>query len=143
MPLRQPSYPKTCARCVLLVPAGPYHFPSERRDHTLDGVTKSVKLITRRDRQIIRHASHFPVAGEKGVAVEQVPIEDRYLLAYPDRRPPFENHWEGFYLLAKGDNARLLHVADAPDPFLGDRAREKLFQIQSREWKVYSLYAAT
>jgi len=111
-------------------------------DYTLDGVTNSAKLITRRDRQIIRHASRFPVPGEKGVPVEQVPIEDQYLLVYPDRMPPFENHWEGVSLIAEGEYTRLLNVADAPDPFLGDQAREKLYQIQSPEWQVYSLHAA-
>ncbi len=111
-------------------------------EYGLDGRTNTATLISQRDRQIVRHASRFPVPGEKGVAVKQTSIEDQYLLIYPDRMPPFENHWEGVSLLEEGTYTRLLNVADAPDPFLGDQAREKLYQIQSPEWQIYSLHAA-
>ncbi len=111
-------------------------------EYGLDGTTNSATLITRRDRQIIRHASRFPVPGEKGVAVEQIPIVDQYLLVYPDHMPQFENHWEGVSLLEEGTYTRLLNVTDAPDPFLGDQAKEKLYQIQSPQWQIYSLHAA-
>lgn len=112
-------------------------------NYTLNGASNTADLITRQDHQIIRHASRFPVPGEKGVIVKQTPIEDQYLLVYPDFMPSFESHWEGVSLLAEGENVRLLNVADAPDPFLGDQARETLYQIQSPEWQIYSLHAAS
>lgn len=118
--------------CISLVDGSSY---------SIDPATSTVCMASGKDRQIVRHASRIPQAGTTAEIVEQVPMEDQYLIVYNTNVPEFEDHWEGVSLTAEAGNVRLLTVANSPQPFLEDQAQEMLYQIQSRSWWIYSLNA--
>lgn len=118
--------------CISLVDGNSY---------SINPATDTVCIASGKDRQIIRHASRSPRVGSTAEIVEQIPMEDQYLIIYKTDVPDFENHWEGVSLTAETGNVRLLTVANSPQPFLEDQAQEMLYQIQSDSWWIYSLNA--
>lgn len=109
------------------------------QEYQVDPVLASVEVRTTKDMQIIRHAAHYPRPGEKARVIRQQSTrEDQYLLLYQKFMPPWAES-PGVSLVAEGETARLLSVADGGDPFLEDQAQERLNKMEFTYWRIYSL----
>lgn len=113
--------------------------PLDVNEYNIDPAQRHVEINTSQDMQVIRHAVHFPRAGEKAREIQQGTRADRYLLLYPYGKRPYTGHLTGITVLGDGDNACLLSVADGGDPFTEDQAQERLQGMESDFWQIYSL----
>lgn len=114
-------------------------FQMDVNEYNIDSVQQRVEINTSQNLQIIRHAVHFPRAGEKAREIHQDTREDRYLLLFPYGKQPYTEQLAGITMLADGGNACLLSVADGGDPFLEDQAKERLQSPEAASWQIYSL----
>lgn len=114
-------------------------FQMDVNEYNIDSAQQRVEINTSQNLQIIRHAVHFPRAGEKAREIHQDTREDRYLLLYPYGKQPYTEQLAGITMLADGENACLLSVADGGDPFLEDQAKERLQSAEAASWQIYSL----
>lgn len=107
--------------------------------YSMNAQDNTADMFPDKDRLIVRHASRFPEVGGPAEVIEQKETPDQYLVVYRDRVPDYGDHWSGVSLTAEAENVRLLDVEKAKHPFLEDQNQEWLYQIQTKDWYIYSL----
>lgn len=88
----------------------------------------------------VTYASRRPVDGEKAeVLTTKEKAQERYLVIYPEQIPEISWKLEGMSIAAQTENCLLLEVKEARQPFIQERAKEQIKDLNTAGCKVYSV----